>query len=142
MGVCQRARVHRLEAVFWPVERARLEVGRGGDGVKRGKSKSELEARFVQAWLQFAPPGTQLERDYRFHPTRRWEFDFCHVPSRVAIEIDGGQWAPHGGRHNRDSDREKLNAAAEMGWRVLRYSGAMLDEPERVVAQVARALGA
>lgn len=34
----------------------------------------------------------------------------------------------------------KLNAAAELGWRVLRYSGAMLDAPQQVVEQIVEAL--
>ena len=44
-------------------------------------------------------------------------------------------------RHARDSDREKLNAAAVDGWRVLRYSGKMLNDPDKVIGQVRKALG-
>jgi len=57
------------------------------------------------------------------------------------VEIDGGQWAPMGGRHNTDADREKLNAAAALGWRVMRFSSSMLsNDPTAVVETVLRGL--
>ena len=59
----------------------------------------------------------------------------------LAIEIDGGQYAPRGGRHNTDADRDKLNMACCLGWRVLRFSGSMLKDPERVCDTVRWALG-
>lgn len=79
-------------------------------------------------------------REYRFHPVRRWRFDFAWPSHKLALECDGGQWTRHGGRHARDSDREKLNAAAVLGWRVLRYSGKMLQKPEAVIGQIKKAL--
>lgn len=72
------------------------------------------------------------EREYQFHPVRRWRFDFAWPGSLVAVEIDGGQWQTRGGRHARDADREKGNEAAALGWRVLHLSGEMLRyDPER-----------
>lgn len=104
--------------------------------------KSELEGRFLLAWRGLAPEGApEPVREYRFHPDRRWRFDFAWPAQQVAVAIDGGQWAPHGGRHSRDGDREKLNEAVLLGWCVLRYSGAMLDDPQGVVNEVCEALG-
>lgn len=75
-----------------------------------------------------------------FHPTRKWRFDVAY-PGQVAVEIDGGQWKANGGRHNRDSDREKLNEAAALGWRVLRFSTQQLKaNPEQCIDTVRRAL--
>ncbi len=82
------------------------------------------------------------QREYRFHPVRRWRFDFAWPAQKLALECDGGQWKRNGGRHARDSDREKLNAAAILGWRVMRYSGKMLQKPDAVIKQVKKALGA
>ncbi len=106
-------------------------------------SKSKLEAQFRLAWLtlDLEAGWPAYEEEYRFHPLRRWAFDFAWPEHQVAVEIDGGQWSPYGGRHSRDSDREKLNAAAVMGWRVLHYSGSMLDDPVSVISEVLRALG-
>lgn len=62
--------------------------------------------------------------EHRFHPTRKWRFDFAIPSARLAIEIDGGVWTS--GRHSRGAgqiaDMEKLNAAAILGWRVLRFT--------------------
>lgn len=62
--------------------------------------------------------------EHRFHPTRRWRFDFAIPAKFIAIEIDGGIWTR--GRHTRGAgmvaDMEKLNAAAVLGWRVLRFT--------------------
>ena len=105
-------------------------------------SESTLEARFELAWRTMAPEGAPpCHPEYAFHPSRGWLFDFAWPEQRVAVEIDGGQWMSHGGRHSRDSDREKLNQAAVLGWRVLHYSGAMLQDPERVIVEVLQALG-
>ncbi len=53
------------------------------------------------------------------------------------MEFDGGQWKPGGGRHARASDREKLNMAALLGWRVLCFSSEMLHaDPVSCIAQV------
>jgi very-short-patch-repair endonuclease len=62
--------------------------------------------------------------EWRFHPTRRWRFDWAWPDRKLALEIDGGLWQPGGGRHNRGvgyvKDLEKLNEATILGWRVLR----------------------
>lgn len=67
-------------------------------------------------------------REYRFHPTRRWRFDFAWPESQVALEIDGATWT--GGRHTRgagyQADCEKLNEAAVLGWRVFRTTASMV----------------
>lgn len=63
-------------------------------------------------------------KEYKFHPTRRWRFDFAIPEYKIAIEIDGGVWTY--GRHNRSAgyiaDMEKMNAAASLGWIVLKFT--------------------
>ena len=63
-------------------------------------------------------------KEYKFHPTRRWRFDFAIPQYKIAIEIDGGVWTY--GRHNRSAgyiaDMEKFNAAASLGWVVLKFT--------------------
>lgn len=61
--------------------------------------------------------------EFRFHPVRKWRADFAIPGKKLLIEIDGGVWS--GGRHTRGGgfigDMEKLNAAACLGYLVLRY---------------------
>jgi very-short-patch-repair endonuclease len=78
--------------------------------------------------------GIRVEREFRFHSTRRWRFDFA-IPDRcIAIEIEGGVWA--GGRHTRGSgfiaDIEKYNEAARLGWYVFRFDGDAVKEGRAV----------
>jgi very-short-patch-repair endonuclease len=63
-------------------------------------------------------------REYRFHPRRRWRFDFAWPLYKVAAEVDGGIYSR--GRHVRGSgferDAEKRNAAVLAGWQVLHFT--------------------
>lgn len=97
---------------------------------------------FVTLWGALAPPDLPPPvAEYRFHPTRHWRFDFAWPARGVAVEVDGGQWKAGGGRHNTDADREKLNTAAALGWRVLRFSRAWLEtDPAGCVELAAAAL--
>ncbi len=59
--------------------------------------------------------------EFRFHPTRRWRFDYAWPDKKIAIEIHG---ATHrGGRHVTGkgfaADREKMNEAQLLGWIVI-----------------------
>ena len=64
------------------------------------------------------------EREFRFHPTRKWRFDFAWPRYNVAVEVEGGIYSA--GRHTRgkgfERDCEKTNAAVVQGWRVLRVT--------------------
>ncbi len=88
---------------------------------------SRLEAKFLFLWRCL--DGPPLEREYRFHPDRKWRADFAHLPSHTLIEIEGGTWVA--GRHNRGSgfmkDAEKYLEAALGGWRVIRLTERQLD---------------
>lgn len=69
-------------------------------------------------------------REYAFARPRRWRFDFAWPEQKLAVEIEGGVWT--NGRHTRGSgfvaDTEKYNAAALLGWKVLRFhTNAVMD---------------
>lgn len=115
---------------------------------KRGKSR--LEQRFRRAW-EFPPPGvwtpsTEFLRDHRpeqelkFHPTRKWRFDFAWLDVKLAVELQGGLYHPRG-RHSRgkgqEGDYEKLNEAQRLGWVVLQFGSAHLSS-HRKTRQVVR----
>jgi very-short-patch-repair endonuclease len=62
--------------------------------------------------------------EYKFHPSRRWRFDYAWPEKSLALEVDGGGFV--GGRHSRgtgiEKDCEKFNEAAVLGWTVLRVT--------------------
>lgn len=72
------------------------------------------------------------EREFRFHSTRRWRFDFCWIDRKLAVEVEGGVWSR--GRHVRpagfERDAEKYAAAARDGWVVMRVTGRMIKSGE------------
>jgi very-short-patch-repair endonuclease len=98
-------------------------------GVELTMDKSVLEQTFLFYVNAIGLP--EPVREWRFHPVRRWRFDFAwpHPDVMVAVECEGGIWSR--GRHVRgrgfEADCQKYNAAAVLGWKVLRVTGGMLD---------------
>ncbi len=72
--------------------------------------------------------GLNAQREHRFHPDRVWRFDFAFPDEKIAVEVEGGSWV--NGAHQRgkhfESDCEKYNEAAILGWRVLRVTTDMI----------------
>lgn len=60
--------------------------------------------------------------EHKFHPKRKWRFDYAWPEQMIALEVEGGVWIA--GRHTRASgyvkDMEKYNEAACLGWLVLK----------------------
>lgn len=95
--------------------------------------------------LQLKLAKIPFEREFRFHPPRRWRFDFVLLPVDllIAIEVEGGAFS---GGHKRglfaDTDCEKSNAAMEDGYKVLRFtpgmvaSGVALQTIERALGKI------
>lgn len=102
------------------------------------RGRSSLAERFLVLWRSLG--GPPLEREFRFHPTRRWRFDFALPARKIAIELNGGVW--NGGRHVRGRgylrDREKINAAVVLGWRVFELGTGQITQ-ERIAPIVALA---
>lgn len=101
-------------------------------------SKTERYASVISALCKADNVPAALA-EHRFHPSRRWRFDFAWPDAKVALEIQGGAFI--NGRHTRGGalrdEHEKLNAAAVAGWRVL---FAMPDEIGRNWPAVAAAV--
>ena len=87
------------------------------------KAASKAPDLFLKL-LQSRFKGVEIEKEFRFHATRRWRFDYAFPTLKIAVEVDGGVWT--GGRHINPAgyinDMEKLNNAAAMGWLVLRIT--------------------
>lgn len=81
-----------------------------------------LLAYKVSFWKAYGLPEPVPE--FKFHPTRKWRFDYAWLTEKVAVEIEGGIW--NKGAHVRAlhymSDMEKYNEAQKLGWRVFRFT--------------------
>ena len=95
----------------------------------REMAASRLESKFLLLWR--VAQGPPLEREVKFHSSRRWRADFAHMESRTLIEIEGGIFLPGGGRHNRGGgyakDAEKYLEAVLAGWTVIRLTEKQLE---------------
>ena len=94
-----------------------------------------LTVKFEHLWQEWG--GPELIKEYRFHVSRRWRFDYYHEPTKTAVELEGGLYS--GGRHTRADgfrgDIEKYNAAAMQGITVLRLGTGQVDAAH--VAEIA-----
>lgn len=108
--------------------------------VRKKAERSKLEESFLYVWT-YGIDGPALVEEYRFCPDRKWRFDFAHVGSKVAVEIEGGVWS--GGRHTRGggyiADCAKYNRANALGWRVFRLTGDMITVPQ--LEEIKRSIG-
>lgn len=104
------------------------------------RQRVEVFSRLLAGMGETAPV---LEVEFAA-PARDWSFDLAWPAERVALEVDGGAFIPGGGRHNRGAgfreDQHKTNAAALLGWRVLRVLPEALPRAETagMVAQLLR----
>ncbi|HKO39078.1 MAG TPA: DUF559 domain-containing protein [Solirubrobacterales bacterium] len=105
------------------------------DGVESDRTRSDLEAAFLDLWHRHHIPPPEVNAKLG-----RWEVDFLWRSQRLVVEAD--TWTYHRGSvafeddHARDLD---LRAA---GYTVLRFTDRQLEaEPGRVVADVTRDLG-
>jgi len=120
------------------------------------REAEDLAPLFADAWRKVVgttveESGWRREFEYMQH-LRKWRFDFAHVPTRVAVEVDGGQKlakiSPKTGRpvavgrHAGDEDHWKIATAVADHWRVFQLTPTMLKtNPVLCVKLVARAVG-
>lgn len=82
---------------------------------------AQLKAAGLRGWV----------REYRFHPSRRYRFDFADLSHRIAIEIQGagpGGVGRHGYVNGMAKDNEKLALAVQGGWRVLKATAKQVED--------------
>lgn len=99
---------------------------------------SPLEQRFIDNSGRLPP----FEREYRFHSERKWRLDIAWPAVKVAVEIQGGSFV--NGGHNRAGqqakDMAKANEAQILGWVVLSFNTAQMENMDAVIDTVLRAL--
>jgi very-short-patch-repair endonuclease len=96
------------------------------------KELSEGEETFM---LHCNSYHLKVEREFRFHDTRHWRFDFAIPEHKIGIEIEGGTsfgMSRHSRGEGFDRDAIKYNTAALLGWVVLRFSTGMVLRGEAI----------
>jgi very-short-patch-repair endonuclease len=111
---------------------------------KRSK-KEELENSFLYHWTLLYSNLPAPERQVKFHPQRRWRWDFSwdYQDIKLAVEIQGGTWMKKGGHTTGsgiDKDYEKWREAVRLGWKVLPFSTSDMRNPAAVCDLVAEIL--
>jgi very-short-patch-repair endonuclease len=80
-------------------------------------SKYDMFTAAVKAALH-----VECVKEFRFHPIRKWRYDYAILEHKIALEVEGGVWTE--GRHTRPrgflGDIEKYNSGTIMGWMILR----------------------
>ena len=97
------------------------------------KTWSQLKGteRYELLWNEGPLADHQPDREYRFHPFRRWRFDYAWPSERVAVEIHGFGFG-HQSLKQMANDREKIREAILHGWRVLEYTSRCLGSRAKV----------
>ena len=116
------------------------EIIRDDDG--KPWSKWKPAAKFAFVWERDGFDGGDPDLEFRFHPSRRWRFDYAWPELMIAVEIDGFGFG-HQSQQGIGGQNEKRNAAIELGWRVLVFDSRTLGSKQGVadaVEQVCRVL--
>ena len=97
--------------------------------IKQALAKADRRKLARQFELLLKVSGIEgWKTEYRFHPARRWPFDYAWPNLHIAVELDGGTWVA--GRHVQGKgyagDCEKFNQATLLGWHVLHFTTDML----------------
>lgn len=90
---------------------------------------SALEKKFLLQWAACGGLALALEAEYKFHDKRKWRFDFAHLPTQTAFEIEG--ILPSGeSRHQRywgfKKDSIKYFEAQLKGWTIFRLTSGQI----------------
>src|SRR5690606_7227576 len=66
----------------------------------------------------------KVEEEFKFHPERKWRFDFAIPELKAAIEYEGlnSKKSRHTTLKGYSGDSTKYNEAQRLGWVVLRYT--------------------
>jgi very-short-patch-repair endonuclease len=92
---------------------------------KENEENQRLENRFLEYWNEHCPECPQPVRQYRFHETRNFAFDFAWPEYKVAVEIEGGlfsRFSRHRSSVGYHNDCDKYNEATRLGWKLIRFT--------------------
>jgi hypothetical protein len=95
------------------------------------KNKDDLHLLLMSAF-----PGVVTE--HKFHPSRRWRFDYAVPHLKLAFEYHGhagfigGKVSGHSTIKGLTNDCEKMNEAQRIGWKVIAFTALHFREADRV----------
>jgi len=80
-----------------------------------------------------------IQLEYKFHPVRRWRFDYAVPSIKLGLEYNGhagfvdkfGQ-SGHSSIKGLTNDAEKINSAIGYGWRVLQFTAFHFRPQDRI----------
>lgn len=101
--------------------------------LKKAKRNS-LQDAFINTWKLCGGDEAFWTPEYKFHPLRKWRFDFANPTLKFAVECNGGQWVKSGHSSGKglQRDAEKLNTAQAAGWRVYVLTTSMLSKRDAI----------
>ncbi len=98
--------------------------------------------------------GIPPQPEFKFHPTRKWKFDYAFPEQQIAVEVEGGIYGykdksgkfksrgAHSSITGIKRDIEKYNAATVLGWKVLRLTSEQAREPQKGLNKIIEQLNA
>jgi hypothetical protein len=116
----------------------------------------EINKLAIRAILNTIFGPELVTEEHRFHPVRRWRFDYAIPSIKLAVEYHGhagfigGKTSGHSSIKGLTNDCEKINSAIGSGWRVLAFTALHfradgrhkhnLTEPRRTILQALAAM--
>lgn len=99
---------------------------------KRSKEKEHIDSELSAIALLYK---TNLSREHRFCPERKWRFDWSFNEQKVAVEYEGlmSKKSRHTTISGFTGDTEKYNRAQELGWVVLRFTALNYADVTKIV---------
>lgn len=103
---------------------------------KASPQEDALARKLVEAGLG------GFSRNFRFHETRKWMFDFAWPDLMVAMEFEGigGKFSRHTSFKGYTGDCEKYSNASLLGWLLIRVTDPMLKGEEIGMRLIAEAI--
>lgn len=95
------------------------------------REPSELEALLLLHIRAEGLPEPRREYPFAAPVGRKFRADFAYPYQRLLIECEGGVWLDKGGHSTGDGitrDCHKQNLATLLGFRVLRFTAAMVED--------------
>jgi very-short-patch-repair endonuclease len=99
----------------------------------------ELNKLQIKAILNTIFGEERVTVEHRFHPVRRWRFDYAVEEIKLAVEYNGhGGFVGKAGASGHSSikgitnDAEKMNSAIAAGWRVLAFTALHFKYNDRI----------